>query len=90
MGGVGALGTQVVVLGGVRDDDVFIPVELRVEGEETITVPAGRFDCWRLSVRYAAGRVDYWVRKSDGLGVRVLNSTGSPGTREIVLTRASE
>ena len=75
---------------GVRDDDVFIPVELRVEGEETITVPAGRFDCWRLSVRYAAGRVDYWVRKSDGLGVRVLNSTGSPGTREIVLTRASE
>ena len=75
---------------GVRDDDVFIPVELRVEGEETITVPAGRFDCWRLSVRYSAGRVDYWARKSDGLGVRVLNSTGSQAKREIVLTRVSE
>ena len=75
---------------GVRDDDVFIPVELRVEGEETITVPAGRFDCWRLSVRFSAGRVDYWVRRSDGLGVRVRTSTGSRGTREIVLTRVSE
>ena len=75
---------------GVRDDDLFIPVELRVEGEETITVPAGRFDCWRLSVRFAAGRVDYWARKSDGLGVRVVNATSAPGRREIVLTRVSE
>jgi hypothetical protein len=75
---------------GVRDDDIFIPVEVRVEGEETITVPAGRFDCWRLSIRFAAGRVDYWARKSDGLGVRVVNPTGQRGTSEIVLTRISQ
>jgi hypothetical protein len=74
----------------VRDDDIFIPVEVRVEGEETITVPAGRFDCWRLSIRFAAGRVDYWARKSDGLGVRVVNPTRQRGTSEIVLTRISQ
>lgn len=73
----------------VRDDDVLVPIEMRVEAEETITVPAGRFDCWRLSLRFAGRQVDYWVRKSDGLGVRVLSKTNSPanGTREIVLTR---
>jgi hypothetical protein len=75
----------------VRDDDIMIPVELRVEGEETITVPAGRFDCWRLSVRFSGGQVDYWARKSDGLGVRVVNRAGpAKNTREIVLTRVSE
>ncbi len=53
-------------------------------------MPAGRFDCWRLSIRFSAGRVDYWVRKSDGLGVRVLNATDALVTREIVLTRIAE
>jgi len=60
-----------------------------VVGEETITVPAGHFDCWRLSVRFSGGQVAYWARKSDGLGVRVLNPTGPQGTSEIVLTRIS-
>jgi hypothetical protein len=64
-----------------------VPIELRVESAETITVPAGRFDCWRLSLRFSGKQVDYWVRKSDGLGVRVLNKTTPYGTREIVLTR---
>ena len=73
----------------VRDDDVLVPIEMRVESAETITVPAGRFDCWRLSLRFAGRQIDYWVRKSDGLGVRVLSKIDSPvkGAREIVLTR---
>lgn len=68
----------------VRDDDVLLPIELRVEGEERITVPAGRFDCWRLSLTFSGRRLDYWVRKIDGLGVRVLE-----GGRETLLTRVS-
>ena len=68
----------------VRDDDVFYPIDLQVEGEEQVTVPAGRFDCWRLSLRFAGRRFDYWVRKTDGLGVRLQDPT-----REIVLTRIS-
>ena len=75
----------------VRPDDVFMPVELRVEGEETIAVPGGRFDCWRLSIRFANRSIDYWVRKSDGLAVRVRDDSESAtrGSREIVLTHAS-
>jgi hypothetical protein len=69
----------------VRDDDVLYPIDLRVEAEEQITIPAGRFDCWRLSLRYAGRRFDYWARKSDGLGIRLLDPT-----REIVLTRISQ
>ena len=70
----------------VRDDDVLVPIELRVEGEETITVPAGRFDCWKLSIRYAGKQLDYWARKSDGLGVRVFGGNDSNNhSREIEL-----
>jgi hypothetical protein len=72
----------------VRDDDVSTPIELRVEGEETVSVPAGLFDCWRLSIRLSGSRVDYWARKRDGLGVRVFSrDPRTKGTREIVLTR---
>jgi hypothetical protein len=73
----------------VRDNDVLLPVELRVESAETITVPAGRFDCWRLSVRVSGKQIHYWVRQTDGLGVRVLDDADATtrGTREIVATR---
>jgi len=73
----------------VRDDDVLLPVEMRVEGGEMITVPAGRFDCWRLSLRVSGRPIHYWVRKSDGLGVRVLDDIDARtrGTREILLRR---
>lgn len=72
----------------VRDDDFFVPVEMRVEGKETISVPAGRFECWRLSLRFAGKELHYWARTSDGLGVRVLSSDDSANrTHELVLTR---
>ena len=69
--------------------DVFIPIELRVVGEEFVRVPAGRFDCWRLSVRFFGKEMSYWVRKSDGLGVRSLDQAdaGAGVTREVVLVR---
>ena len=73
----------------VRDDDVLVPVEFRVEGEESIEVPAGRFDCWRLSWRVGDRRLDYWARKSDGLAVRILDPR-HPGTdrmHEMLLVR---
>jgi hypothetical protein len=72
--------------------DVFVPIELRVEGEERLTVPAGTFDCWRISIRIGGGEISYWVRRSDGLGVRVLDERdrATKGTRETVLTRVTE
>jgi len=74
----------------VRPEDVFVPAELRVEGEETVVVPAGRFDCWRLSIGFAGRKIDYWVRKTDGVAVRLRDDSqiAKRGSREIVLVRA--
>jgi hypothetical protein len=71
----GFRGTLSVLGWAVRDDDVFTPLELRVEGEERVRVPAGTFDCWRLSIRFGGTRVLYWARKSDGFGVRARSET---------------
>jgi len=73
----------------VRDDNVFLSMAMKVDGEEVIRVPAGEFDCWRIAIDLASGRhVWYWVRKRDGLGIRSLDSTaaGAPGARETVLS----
>jgi hypothetical protein len=67
----------------VADDDLLTRVSLRVTGEETITVPAGTFDCWRLTVVADGRPLVHWARKSDGLAVKV----SVPG-REIVLASA--
>jgi len=83
-------GSASIIGWAVVDGDVFIPIELRVEGEEQVTVPAGRFDCWRMSIRYSGRVLDYWVRKSDGIGVRLVQRRrpGEPA-RETVLLRGS-
>src|SRR5262249_10280139 len=44
--------------------DIMLPIELSVEGEERLAVPAGTFDCWRLSIRSGGGKIGYWIRKS--------------------------
>ncbi|HMC54331.1 MAG TPA: DUF3108 domain-containing protein [Gemmatimonadaceae bacterium] len=76
------------VLGwAVRDNDVFVSVDMRVDGEETVVVPAGKFACWRLAMHWGRGRRSwYWVRKSDGIGVRTLDSSAvDGGVRELAL-----
>jgi hypothetical protein len=73
----------------VRDDDVFTPIELHVDGSETITVPAGRFDCWRITIRFTRGALTYWSRKSDGVGVKSLQRDAKGITREKVLVGES-
>ena len=73
----------------VKDDDVFMRIDVRVEGEDVVTVPAGRFDCWRLSIRFSGGLVSYWARKSDGVGVRAIEREASGTTREVVLVAAT-
>ena len=73
----------------VRPGDVFSSVDLRVVGEEIIQVPAGTFDCWRLELRAADHVIGYWVRKSDGLGVRTRDASRklTKGVRDIELVR---
>jgi hypothetical protein len=70
----------------VRDGDVSFPARLRVVGDERVTVPAGTFECWKLAVDASVGMQTYWVRKSDGIGVRSLLESNDV-SRELVLTR---
>ena len=54
---------------------------------ERVRVPAGEFDCWRLSIQFDGHKLSYWVRKSDGLGVRLYDDSqvATQGIREIAL-----
>lgn len=69
----------------VRDNDVSVPLDMRVDGEETVRVPAGRFECWRIALDVGGTRQWYWVRKSDGLGIRALRDTRDGASHEILL-----
>jgi hypothetical protein len=79
---------SVAMLGwNVRDDDLFTSMAMKLEGEERVRVPAGEFLCWRIAIDLANGQhVTYWARKSDGLGIRTLDSSDPRrAAREIVL-----
>jgi hypothetical protein len=80
-GRVAALGWAVV------PNDVFTMVDLRVTGEEDVQVPAGRFSCWKMVVHHSGGSLDFWVRKSDRIVVRVLERQENGGSRELALVR---
>jgi hypothetical protein len=71
----------------VRSNDVFAPVTLKVEGEERVTVPAGTFDCWRLALGVFGTQKTYWVRKSDGMGIRTRDTSNPRGITDFVLVR---
>ncbi|HEU4994923.1 MAG TPA: hypothetical protein VFT29_08885 [Gemmatimonadaceae bacterium] len=80
-------GSATLVGWAVIPRDVYVPLEMRVVGEDRIRVPAGEFDCWRIAIRLWGRQVDYWARKSDGLGIRVYDESdkATAGTRETVL-----
>lgn len=78
---------RMAILGwAVRDGDVSFPARLRVVGEERVRVPAGTFECWKIAVDASIGMQTYWVRQSDGVGVRALLEREG-AVRELVLTR---
>lgn len=61
-------GSVSVVGWGAVPSDVVYPVSIRVLGEERVRIPAGAFDCWKLSVRVRGEpEQTVWVRASDGL-----------------------
>ncbi len=82
-------GTLSIVGWAVVQNDVYFLVALRVVGEERITVPGGAFDCWRIAIASGNASVDFWVRKSDGLGVRTRKRSRSlpGGVEEVVYVR---
>lgn len=61
----------------------FMPIRLAVVGEERISVPAGTYDCWVVTVEGAAGGFEvnehYWVTKQDQIVVRTREPFGDEG-----------
>ncbi len=62
-------GSFSIVGWAVRKEDVMFPLTLRVIGSERVTVPAGTFDCWKMTITLQGHDIAYWARKSDGVGV---------------------
>lgn len=55
-------------------------VSYLVRGEERITTPLGEFDCWlvtRPMASWSSFRIQYWLRKSDGVLVRQRQGTST-------------
>jgi hypothetical protein len=71
----------------VMPNDIFVPVTLRVIGEETLTIGSKTFDCWKVAIVTRTERRIEWVRKSDGIALRSLDdgTRGPKGRREFVL-----
>lgn len=81
-------GSATVLGWAVIPKDVLHPVELRVTGEERVRVSAGTFDCWRMTLQHSGGVADYWVRKSDGVAVKLVEQT-PVGERTVTLVGES-
>ncbi|HET7228424.1 MAG TPA: hypothetical protein VFJ16_00340 [Longimicrobium sp.] len=64
----------------LNDRSELTPLELVVEGEEKVRVPAGEFDCWRVHVT-GSGGIDerWWVSKIGGHLVRTREPIGRQG-----------
>jgi hypothetical protein len=66
--------------------DVFYPVTVRVVGEERLQTRSGVFDCWKLDVAAGSQHRVEWVRKSDGIGLRSIDTQATPrGNRRFEL-----
>lgn len=82
-------GSASIVGWGAVPSDLIYPIEIRVVGEERVTVPAGTFDCWKLAITDKRHLQNVWLRKSDLLAVMSRDADKSPGkVQQIVLLSA--
>jgi len=49
----------------------YYPLDMRVDGEEQIAVPAGRFDTWRVAVQGRRTAMTVWVSKESHWVVKI-------------------
>jgi hypothetical protein len=60
---------------------------LSVEAEETVEVPAGVFDCWRLTMSDPiSGDQHLWVTQTGQLLVRSVLGTGGRGLESVLVS----
>jgi hypothetical protein len=61
-----------------------LPTRIAVIGEDRVSVPAGAFDCWVVSVRADVAKGLYWVTKQDPVVVRSALDVPSLGGAQLV------
>jgi len=66
-----------------------LAIDLRVTGSERVTVPAGTYDSWVISVRFRDDEARVYVDKTSGLVVKLAMPMGDDAVWEQVLTGAS-
>lgn len=72
---------------GPLGDGSFREKSLRVEAEETVEVPAGVFDCWRLTMSDPiSGDQQLWVTQTGQLLVRSVLGTGGRGLESVLVS----
>jgi hypothetical protein len=67
----------------LKAEPQFVPLTLAVVGEERVSVPAGAYDCWVVTVAGVSGPLEigerYWVAKDDRIVVRTDERFGDRG-----------
>ncbi len=66
-----------------------LAIDLRVTGSERLTLPAGSYDTWVVSVRFRDREARVYVDKASGLVVKIAMPMGDDAVWEQVLTNAS-
>jgi hypothetical protein len=77
---------------GPFGDGWFREESLRVDGEETVEVPAGVFDCWRLTMTPPFPPYDYriWVTKDGQLLVKTLLGPEGRALERVLVSASPE
>jgi hypothetical protein len=63
-----------------------IPIDLRVTGSERVTVPAGSFESWVVSVRFRDQEARVYVSRDRGWVVKISMPMGEDAVWEQALT----
>ncbi len=62
-----------------QPDPCFFLAKVGIAGEGTVTVPAGRFVCWHVTLRAGELAEDYWIDQVSGQLVRSREPFHQPG-----------
>jgi hypothetical protein len=67
----------------------YYPLDLHVDGEERVSVPAGSFDAWRVAVHGRRSTMTVWVSKSSHWVLKIAIPSGADAVWEQALASAT-
>lgn len=73
-----AAGAKFAVLMFQSGKGAAVPIQLSVAGEESVTVPAGTFDAWKVEYTGGEQPVTFWIQKAAPYRLVKIGFTGQP------------